>query len=337
MQNIRKIFLPFSWLYAAIVWLRNKFFDWGWFSSKQYDFPVICVGNISVGGTGKSPMIEYLVTLLKEHYQIATLSRGYKRQTKGFYRLKGGESVTETGDEPLQFKTKFPEIAVAVDENRQHGIMRLRQLHPQPEVILLDDAFQHRKVTPGLSIVLTTYNTLYTSDKMLPAGNLREPQSGAQRANIIVVSKCPENIAPQEQREIRVSLQLHPHQQLFFSFIRYAEFLTNGKETCTLKQLPANFCLVTGIAKPTPLVHYLKKKGLSFQHRRFPDHYNFTESNIQNLRQKDFIVSTEKDFMRLKPHLPSKKLFYLPIQQEFISNSQEFTSTILNFIKTHYK
>src|SRR5699024_2798212 len=276
MRKFRKLLLPFAWLYGWIVWLRNKCFDWGWLSSKKYDFPVVCVGNLSIGGTGKSPMIEYLVSLLGDNNDLATLSRGYKRKTTGFYLLKGDETAAQVGDEPLQFKIKYPQLSVAVCENRQEGNAHLRKMHPRPEVILLDDAFQHRRVNPGGSILLTAYGSLYADDVMLPAGNLREPVSGAQRAQIVVVSKCPIDISDKEKQHIQHQLQLRPFQSLYFSTIRYADFLTNGQQKLRLEDLD-EFCLVTGIAKPGPLLNYLDNNNVGFVHRKFPDHHHFTE------------------------------------------------------------
>jgi len=334
MQKIRKILFPFSWLYGGIVWLRNKFFDWNWVSSKSYDFPVICVGNLSVGGTGKSPMIEYLIRLLKDKYSTATLSRGYKRKTKGFYLVNKNDEAINTGDEPLQFKNKFSNIEVAVDENRQNGISQLRKLPSPPEIILLDDAFQHRKVKPGFSILLSSYDAIYSKDLMLPAGNLREPKSGAKRADIVVITKCPENISLKKQEKITKQLKLKPHQSVYFSYIKYADKITNEKEELDFENLK-NFTLITGIAKPQPLVIFLKEKDLNFSHLNFPDHHNFSAKEIKELNKLDFILTTEKDFMRLKHVISLEKLFYLPIQQDFIKNKENFDNEILDWVKSN--
>src|SRR5690625_833475 len=331
MQHLRKILFPFSLLYGFVVSLRNKFFDWQLISSQSYDFPVICVGNLSVGGTGKTPMIEYLIRLLKEDFKLATLSRGYKRKTKGFYLLKGNEEAVQTGDEPLQSKNKFPKIEVAVDENRQNGIENLRNLKPSPEIILLDDAFQHRKVSPGFSILLTAYGSLYKDDMILPAGNLREPKSGARRADIVVITKCPEDLTLSEQEKIISGLKLKPHQTAFFSYINYADKITNEREERNLQDLK-EFCLVTGIAKPQPLVDFLQKKDLKFKYKKFPDHHNFSEEEIKDLDKESFILTTEKDFMRLKSSISADKLFYLSIQLDFLNKKEEFNSQILNWL-----
>lgn len=336
MKNLRKILFPLGWLYGGIVSLRNKFFDWKILPSKSYDFPIISVGNLSVGGTGKSPMTEYLVRLLREKFKVATLSRGYKRKTSGFYLLEGNEEAIMTGDEPLQFKTKFPEIEVAVDEDRQNGIRELRKLDSQPEVIILDDAFQHRKVKPGFSIVLTAYDSIYTNDLMLPAGNLREPRSGAKRADLIVVTKCPPELSQQEMNRIEKKLAPKPFQQIYFSYIAYADFITNGKTQIPLKELNHSFELVTGIAKPQPLVDFLQLKNLDFTHSKFPDHHNFTEKELEDLREKDFILTTEKDFMRLKNEIPLDRLFYLPIQQDFVQNRKNFDNQIRSWVSSQY-
>ncbi len=201
-MSARKFLYPFSILYGAVMHLRNELYDRGVLPSQKFDLPVIAVGNISMGGTGKSPMVEYLADLLRKDHKVATLSRGYRRNSSGYILLTGQETATEVGDEPLQFKHKFPGITVAVDEDRSHGIGELLQENPKPEVILLDDAFQHRKVSAGLYILLTSYSNIYRNDFVLPAGDLREPASGAKRAQVIVVTKCPPDITVQEQMEI---------------------------------------------------------------------------------------------------------------------------------------
>lgn len=330
-QTLRKILFPFSWLYAGIIYLRNKFYDWGWFFSKDYDFPVICVGNLSVGGTGKTPMIEYLIRFLKEDYKIATLSRGYKRKTSGYHLLSGKETDEEVGDEPLQFKTKFPDIQVAVDANRQNGIAQLRQNKPQPQVILLDDAFQHRKVNPNLSILLTSYDHIYPKDMMLPAGNLREPKSGAERADVIVVTKCPKDLSVKRRKEIEQKIDPQKEQTVYFSYIDYANFVTNGKEQFALDKLE-NFSLVTGIAKPQPLVDFLRTKTHNFQHYKFLDHHNFSVKEVEKLSSERLVLTTEKDFMRLKDKLPLDRLYYLPIQHKFLFDEEGFEKIVLKHL-----
>lgn len=332
MKLLRKILFPFSLLYGLILFIRNKLYDNGLISSKSYDFPVICVGNISVGGTGKSPMVEYLVELLKKEHCVATLSRGYKRSTKGFRLLTGEETTKEVGDEPLQFKNKFPKVAVAVDENRQHGIAALRNLKKQPEVIILDDAFQHRKVKAGWNILLTAHDDLYTDDYLLPTGNLRESKSGVARADCIVVTKCPEKISVEARNSIRGKLQPANAQSVYFSTIVYDDHVVNGTTPKKLADLEP-FVLVTGIANPAPLVEFLKQKQLVFKHIEFSDHHHFSAAELKKLRQYETILTTEKDYMRLKKEILQEKLYYLPIRTEIIDDTAAFDKEIHDFVR----
>ena len=225
MKLLRKILFPFNVLYYSVVYLRNRGYDLGVLKSKSYPLPVICVGNLSVGGTGKTPTIELLISLLQSNYKVAVLSRGYGRQSKGFVLVDALSSAKSIGDEPFQIAQKFPKITVAVDANRQRGIETLLALDSPPGIILLDDAFQHRKVTPGLSILLTAYDHLYCDDIVLPAGNLRELRSGAQRAQIVIVTKSPTNLGHLEKQTIKKRLALQSGQQLFFSSIDYDEHI----------------------------------------------------------------------------------------------------------------
>jgi len=301
--------------------------------SKSYNFPVVCVGNLSTGGTGKTPMIEYLIRFLKNDFKVATLSRGYGRKTRGF--ILSNESVTaeDIGDEPFQFYNKFKnEVAIAVDADRQNGIAKLHDL-VAPDVILLDDAFQHRKVAAGFNILLTDFNKLYSKDVVLPTGNLREPKAGAKRASVIVVTKCPENLSETEKQAVVKSLNPLTHQQVFFSKIRYAnEVYANDSRVDLEAFLKQRFILVTGIANPKPLVNYLNTLGADFEHLKFPDHHGFSKKEVELLAQKDRILTTEKDYMRLMTEERLKqKLFYLPIQVEF-DRQKDFEDLVLNFI-----
>lgn len=314
MNLIRNIVFPFVPVYYAVTSLRNTMYDLGIKKSTSYDFPVICVGNLSVGGTGKTPMIEYLIKLLKDDNKVATLSRGYKRKTKGFQLADEFSSAESLGDEPFQFYNKFKKkVLVAVDANRTNGIKQLKQLKNSPDVILLDDAFQHRKVKAGFNILLTTYNNPYFSDFVLPTGNLREPRSGAKRANIIVVTKCPETISVIEKQSFLEKISPETNQHVFFSSISYSEDVISDENKIDINAL-TNFTLVTGIANANPLVNFLKQKKLQFEHLNFKDHHEFAEHDISVLETKKLIVTTEKDFMRLKQYDTLKaKLFYLPI------------------------
>lgn len=302
----------------------------GILASKSYNFPVVCVGNLSTGGTGKSPMIEYLIRLLKDDSQIATLSRGYKRSTKGFVLANEQANAATIGDEPFQFYNKFETIQVAVDENRQHGIKKLRQLNPKPKVVLLDDAYQHRKVKAGLNILLTAYGKLYCNDWVLPTGNLREPRSGANRAQIIVVTKCPKYISKEEKRRVRLKLKPKPHQHLFFSTISYSEAVIGSVDNLPLNSLQ-DFTLVTGIANAQPLVDFLKSKNLNFEHLKYADHYNYTKKDMALFASKKTLITTEKDYMRLAQNTALKnKLYYLPINIT-IDKPEDFNNLITNF------
>lgn len=331
---LRYILFPFVPVYYFITWLRNLFFDFGFFDSKSYGFPVICVGNLSVGGTGKTPMIEYLIRLLKDEKRLATLSRGYKRSTTGFYLANSDATANDLGDEPLQFYKKFgSSIQVAVDANRQNGIGKLMQTEKVPEVVLLDDAFQHRKVKAGFYILLTTYANLYVNDWVLPTGNLREPRTGAKRANIIVVTKCPENLLDLEKNKIIARINPKPYQTVYFSSIRYATKVFSEEKELELPQLKA-FTLVTGIAKPEPLVAYLKDLGLKFEHLNYKDHYTFTAKDIKLFKQKELLITTEKDYMRLLPYSELKsKIFYLPIEIA-LDNAMRFDKQIQDFVNS---
>lgn len=333
MTLLRKILFPIVPIYYAVTSLRNKLYDLGVKKSKSYKFPIICVGNLSVGGTGKTPMIEYLVALLKADYKVATLSRGYGRKTKGFLLANENATAETLGDEPFQFYNKFEkDITVAVDENRNHGITSLMDLKDVPKVILLDDAFQHRKVKAGFNVLLTTYNNIYTKDFMLPTGNLREPRNGAIRANIIIVTKCPKDLSEEDKNDIIKDINPKDHQDVFFSSIRYSNHVISNNDSKKVDDLP-NFTLVTGIANSVPLVDFLDEKGLKFDHLNFKDHHGFSEQEVADLSKKELVVTTEKDFMRLKQYKSLRgKLYYLPITVS-IPQSQKLNRLIIDFVK----
>ena len=330
MKILRYILLPIVPVYYFVTWLRNKLYDLGIKKSVSYSFPVICVGNLSVGGTGKTPMIEYLIHLLKDDFKVATLSRGYKRKSEGFQLANEASSAETIGDEPFQFYSKFKnDILVAVDSDRRNGIKNLET--ERPDVILLDDAYQHRKVKLGFNILLTTYANPYFNDIVLPTGNLREPRNGAKRANIIVVTKCPKTLSENEKRAILKRIAPEKQQHVFFSSITYSDSLFSVNKTETIDSLQA-FTLVTGIANATPLVDFLKGKNLTFEHLNFKDHHNFTKQDISALEKKELLVTTEKDFMRLKQYECLKHmLFYLPITVS-IDDASKLNILIKDFI-----
>jgi tetraacyldisaccharide 4'-kinase len=331
---LRKILSPFVPLYYVVVFLRNKLYDWSFFKSKSYEFPLICVGNISVGGTGKTPMVEYLVSILNKNHQLAILSRGYGRVSKGFV-IAGLQTTSKAiGDEPFQIFNKFKDVIVAVDSDRQNGLELLKQHHPSTDVILLDDAFQHRKVLAGFNILLTAYDHLYCDDYVLPTGNLREPKSGAKRAQLIVVTKCPENLSELDKTAITKRLNPASNQTVFFSSIQYSDTLISSDSSRALADLKGTyFTLVTGIANPTPLVKYLKNLGLDFEHLNYKDHHEFSISELEFIHSKPLVVTTEKDFSRLNPKAHNG-LFYLPIQLT-IDKAEEFERLVVSYVKRY--
>ncbi|WP_299438181.1 tetraacyldisaccharide 4'-kinase [uncultured Aquimarina sp.] len=334
MNLLRKILLPIVPVYYFVTWLRNKLYDLGIKKSISYSFPVIAVGNLSVGGTGKSPMVEYLIRLLNDKVVLATLSRGYKRETKGFQLVQTDSTAKEVGDEPLQFKTKFPNVLVAVDGDRRNGISRLKTQSPDPDVVLLDDAYQHRKVRAGFYILLTPYYDLYCDDIVLPTGNLREPRHGAIRADVIVVTKCPSDLSEETQEKIVKKLKAKPSQALLFATIDYGSDIVSvsGKRSVeTLKD--TSFTLVTGIANPKPLIDYYHSLGLNFTHINYPDHHNFTDAELNQLKKHTCIITTEKDYVRLVSNFSEDVLWYQPIEMKFIKNREVFDNNILSYIR----
>ena len=336
MNFFRKILFPFSILYGIITSIRNFLHDNKILKSYSFDVPVIAVGNLSVGGTGKTPQIEYLIRLLSDKYKVATLSRGYKRKSKGFVLADKTSNASTLGDEPFQYFQKFKYIQVAVDADRKNGINQLISSENKPEIILLDDAFQHRRVNAGLYILLTTFNDLYVDDYILPTGNLRESRSGARRANIIIVTKCPQNISAEAQNQIKSKFQLSENQKLFFSYIQYDDFIYSENQKIDAGIfIKENKLIIAGIAKPEPFFEFLKKENDEIL--QFPDHHQFSENDIELIKNKSenkLIITTEKDFVRLKGFIDQEKLFYLPIKCKFIAEQENFDKTILNYVGT---
>lgn len=319
--------LPLSWLYGLVVSIRNLMFDVGMLKSKTFPLPVICVGNITVGGTGKTPHTEYLIRLLSEKHQVAVLSRGYKRQSEGYVLATPTTSMTDIGDEPYQMKHKFPQIHMAVDKDRCHGIEELmkKEVQPSTDVVILDDAFQHRYVKAGLNILLMDYHRLIYLDKLLPAGRLRESSSGTKRADIVIVTKCPRDITPIERTGIERSLNIENWQKIFFSTYSYPD---------DMKGIGKNPLLVTGIASPEQMIYDLQKIVPEFDVMSFPDHHHFTENDINNIRTRAAgrtILTTEKDATRLHG-LENVKV--IPIEVEFIDGKEDFDNIIRNYVNT---
>lgn len=350
--NINKCLLPLSWLYGLGVRLRNYCFDTGILKSRAFNLPVISVGNITVGGTGKTPHVEYLIRLLQDDFHVAVLSRGYKRKTSGFLKADSRSTAHDVGDEPYQMKQKFPDITVAVDANRVNGIEQLMNGDSQLDVVLLDDAFQHRHVKPGINILLVDYHRLITNDGLLPAGRLREPMQGKRRADIVIITKCPQTMEPIDYRVIVKSMDLLPCQQLFFTTLDYGEPTAVFKETndtdCKTSALKDhNVLLLTGIASPKPLAEYLQPQTLQLSQLNFPDHHDFSSKDAEHINSTfaalplpRCIITTEKDAARLR-QLEGlsgdvrQHIFALPIKINFIRPNEQnlFNQNIISYVR----
>ena len=341
MNLLRKLLFPFAILYGFITSLRNFLYDNNIFKSYSYNIPVIAVGNLNVGGTGKTPQIEYLIRLLSSNYKIAVLSRGYKRKSSGFILADANTDAEILGDEPFQYFKNFSNIQVAVDADRKNGIDCLLAQTLKPEVILLDDAYQHRSVKAGFYILLTAYDDLFCDDYLLPTGNLRENRYGAKRANVIIVTKCPPNIAKLQQEEIKMKLQYYLKQndklvEIFFSCVIYDDKVYNDNESFAIKEIRLTpKILLAGIANPKPFFDYLQSDY--DQIMIFEDHHHFSESEIRSIKNKaseKIIITTEKDFVRLNSKILKKQLFYLPIKSQLMANQETFNQIILNYVGT---
>lgn len=345
--------LPFAFLYGIGVRIRNKLFDLGILKSRSFPVPVICIGNLSVGGTGKTPHTEYLIRLLNEKFKIAVLSRGYKRTSKGFVLYQDRTTMADIGDEPFQMARKFPNIYVAVDRNRCHGIEQLMNISAtsDAEVIILDDAYQHRYVTPGLSILLTDYNRLIFRDKLLPAGRLREPVKEKKRADIIIVTKCPDSLSKEEAKALQNRIAPLSNQKLYFTKFVYEELqpFVSGKPRLRIESLKTDesIIVVTGIASPAPLIRKLSAYTPYVYPVTFGDHHAFSATDIARIQQafdrcktdKRMIVTTEKDAARLTNHpnlteTLKNNLYILPIKVEFLDEDKQlFNNQIIEYVR----
>lgn len=353
MQFLRLLLLPFSLLYGITMWLRNLLYDKNILKATGFQIPVIVVGNLTVGGTGKTPHIEYLIRLLHSGFKLATLSRGYGRKTSGFLLVADPSTTSMIGDEPMQYHSKFRDIIVSVGEDRVSAIEHLSLLEPKPEAILLDDAYQHRAVKAGMNILLLEYDKVMHVDYPLPAGNLREWKSGMKRADIIVISKSPAILVPIERKRIIEHLQLPDHQQVYFTCYRYGDFTrVNGKQGMMFMSssyyLEKRFTivLVTGIANPSGLYEYLRRHTDKIEKITFPDHHEYTLRDVEKIREtfdniansNKIIVTTEKDAMRLRnPELEEAirplPFFYLPIEVMFHNDKEKFDQTITEYVR----
>jgi tetraacyldisaccharide 4'-kinase len=350
--KINEWLTPLSWLYGLGVKLRNFLFDTGIRKSQKFKTPVISIGNITVGGTGKTPHVEYLVRLLQDHLHVAVLSRGYKRKSSGFVMAGDSTTMSDIGDEPFQMKQKFPKVTIAVDRNRVHGINCLTDNDSKKsniDVVLLDDAFQHRQVKPGINILLVDYHRLIIYDKLLPAGRLREPLKGKDRADIVIVTKCPKDLKPMEYRVITKAMNLYPYQQLYFSTLDYEELQPVFKDTKELKSKKdlktQNILLLTGIASPRQMNEDLKPIVKSITPLTFSDHHSFSPNDVELLNatfaempSPKCIITTEKDAARLlttegMSDEVRKNLYKLPVRISIIQNQEEaFNQHIMSYV-----
>ena len=349
LKSFRFVLWPISVLYSIIIWLRNKLFDWNILKSVSFNFPIICIGNLAVGGTGKTPMVEYLVRLLKEEYVVATLSRGYKRKTVGFAVADENSTALDIGDEPMQFHKKFPDLTVAVAEERLVAIPQLLHHKPGIEVILLDDAFQHRSVKPGLNILLTEYKNLYTRDFILPAGDLRDVVSSRKRAQIIVVTKCTSHLTEEEKNKIVAELNPLPYQSVFFSKLEYGSpyHLFNKEEKFLSPD--TNILLICGIANPKPLKEILNAYVPTYELMLFNDHHIFDMDDLKEIKEEfdkmdpgnKIILTTEKDGVRMakfESELKELPVYVIPIRHKILFGDEDrFEDLIRCFIKTFDK
>lgn len=349
LKSFRYLLLPVSWLYGSIIWLRNKLYDKDILKSSAFNFPIICVGNLATGGTGKTPMTEYLIRLLKNEFKPATLSRGYKRKTEGFAIANANTTALEIGDEPMQFHQKFPDVTVAVGEERIVAIPQLLHERPETAVIILDDAFQHRQVKAGLNIILTDFSNLYTRDFILPAGDLRDVRSSSRRADIIIVTKCKDDLSEQEKAAIIKEINPSENQSVYFTTIVYGRpYHLFTKEVIDIKP-DYGILLVCGIASPRPLKEHLTKHADSYDMLRYADHHIFDSDDLQDIRQhynkmrpeNKLVLTTEKDAVRLEKfeqELKDFPIYVVPIEHRFLFNEADvFNTAVKSFIKNFRK
>lgn len=348
MNIFRLLLYPIGLLYGIVMLLRNMLYDWGVFKETSFPFPVISVGNLSMGGTGKTPHVEYLIRLLGNEYKVATLSRGYKRKTKGFRLADSNSTTAEIGDEALQISRKFTNIVVAVDEDRVHGINEIKKRFPETEVILLDDAFQHRSLKPGMSILLTDFHRLYPENHILPVGNLREFKSGYKRADLIIITKTPKPLSPLTVRQIAGLVNPKPYQKLLFSYITSGELTPlPGSKFVKLPERFSSALLFAGIENIYPLLDHVSKFVNNLEHMHFSDHHIYSEKDLDNIRERfnnlfakvKIIITTEKDAARLAyPAIPAQladlPIYYLPIEIKIHKEyRKDFNDQIKDYVR----
>jgi tetraacyldisaccharide 4'-kinase len=345
LKSFRILLLPFALLYWLGISIRNWLYKKNILKSASFGLPLICVGNLSVGGTGKSPMVEYLVSNLKDKFKVATLSRGYKRKTKGYALANENTTALEIGDEPMQFHQKFPDVPIAVGEERIFAIPQLLHDKPETQAIILDDAFQHRSIKAGLNILLTDYNNLFTRDFYLPTGDLRDSKSSYKRAEIIVVTKCKPDLSELEKQKVINEINPMPGQLIFFTAIDYGQLYHISSNISFTLDAKTEVLLVTGIANPRPLKRMLEEHSSSYQMLQYSDHHIFTIDDLNEIKQKfkkiettnKIILTTEKDAVRLikfTNELTELPLYVIPVRHQFLfEEGGSFDKTVANFIQ----
>jgi len=345
LKSFRVLLLPFALLYGLIIIIRNWMFDRGYLKSAAFNFPLICVGNLAVGGTGKSPMVEYLVALLSPHFRTGTLSRGYKRKTTGYALANEATTALDIGDEPMQFHLKFPQAAVAVGEERIVAIPQMLHDRPDLQVIILDDAFQHRVVRAGMNILLTDYSDLYIHDFFLPTGDLRDQRASAKRSQVVIVTKCPPDLSEEKRRRLIRSFHLLPSQKMFFTTIEYGTPYHIATHAFRAISPEDEVLLVCGIANPKPLKDYLLQHAYTYYQKDYSDHHIFSIDDLQEIKERfhdidarqKIILTTEKDAVRLvkfNEELKDLPLYILPIRSKFLFNEGGlFNAHVISFIR----
>ena len=349
LKSFRILLLPFALVYWLMISIRNWLYNKNILDVSSFGLPLICVGNLSVGGTGKSPMVEYIVNRLKDKYKVATLSRGYKRKTKGYTLANENSTALEIGDEPMQFYLKFPEVPVAVGEERIEAIPELLHDRPETQAIILDDAFQHRAIRAGLNILLTDYNNLFTRDFYLPTGDLRDLKSSYKRAEIIIITKCKPGLTEEERKKIIREIDPLPGQPVFFTAIEYgAAYHIKTKEIAAITE-KKEVLLVTGIASPRPLKKFVEEQSKVYYLMQYPDHHIFTIDDLKDIRKRfenimadnKMILTTEKDAVRLikfNTDITGLPLYVLPVRHHFLFGEGEwFDELVEGFIKEFKK
>jgi tetraacyldisaccharide 4'-kinase len=340
MKATTVLLFPFAVLYDAVTSVRNRLYDLSLRPSASFEIPVVSVGNLSVGGTGKTPMVEHLIRLLSNSHHVATLSRGYKRSTKGFRIADSQDSAGTLGDEPFQFYSKFREkITVTVGEERALAISNILQEFPKTNVILLDDAFQHRRVKPNFQILLTVYGNLFFNDWLLPAGRLRESRTGARRADVVVVTKCPETLQEEEMMAIERRIHRYTSTPVFFTTIHYGAPVPLTSKSIALDKI---IILVTGLANADHLKNYIAQNNTVLHHFEFEDHHHYTDAELKRIvalakEKKAQVVTTEKDATKLRSaqsaqYLSDISWFYIPIEIGFVKSGRDFDEMVLNAV-----